>query len=103
MNINYEDIITKANTRKDALKQVEAMLADAPTMLERLEAVSKWFKELSLAYALLDSEGQLMIPEKMRMTLAFRNATAGNLGRARYSNLSGHYIGIKSLVETDNV
>ena len=61
MNINYEDIITKANARKDALKAIEAEISEVHDMSESLKACLEYFVDLGKMTSALDAEGLQML------------------------------------------
>lgn len=64
MKINYEDIITKANTRKEALQNMEKMINDLPDMVESFTACLDYFIELGKLETTLDSEGKVIFGDK---------------------------------------
>lgn len=56
MNIDYADIIQKANARKDALQEFERLLAQSPEHAEQLRKSLSFFSELRTAADALDTE-----------------------------------------------
>ena len=97
MNINYEDIITKANNRKDRLQQLVVLLESADCMNCDLLSVSDWLRELSNVYTNLDEEGRAMLPAKVKNTLNFISQTRTFLGRVISDNNGRN--GIELLVD----
>ena len=61
MNINYEDIIAKANARKDALKALEVELTFVSDVAEQLAVSMNYFINLRAMLIALDAEGQSMV------------------------------------------
>lgn len=64
MNINYNDIITKANERKDALKKYEAAVLNLDYVLSA-EAITYQhaLQRLKEAHEGLDAEAHKVLPE----------------------------------------
>ena len=61
MNINFEDIITKANARKDALLAVQSSMSEAKYMLGQLDELDAWAKVLRDRTVALDEEGRQLL------------------------------------------
>lgn len=59
MNINYDEIITKANTRKNQLQKLTELLKQQPEMLEALRNVHEWSLMVSDCWAGLMKRGIL--------------------------------------------
>ena len=97
MNINYEDIITKANNRKDRLQQLVVLLESADCMTCNLLAVSDWLRNIENVYTNLDEEGRAMLPAKVKNTLEYISQTRTYLGRV-FSDNNGHN-GIELLID----
>ena len=63
MNINYEDIITKAIARKEQLKAVTAKLEGLDEQAEKLFEALTYFAGMKPLYEALDGEGKLLLGE----------------------------------------
>ena len=66
MKINYEDITTKANTRKEALQALERELNDLPGIVESFTGCLEFFKHLGVLTAQLDDEGRNLLGSRWR-------------------------------------
>lgn len=75
MNINYDDIITNANKRKDDLKRIESLINRSPDALEKARDVLAFVAELSAAYKNLDGEGRKLLPTKLHEYLEYSSST----------------------------
>lgn len=62
MKINYDEIITKANERKEKLQVLVAKLQDAETQAAKLVEALQYFWDLELARQGLDAEGHELLP-----------------------------------------
>ena len=71
MNINFEDIITKANARKEALKEFEQAVEHLDDVLND-EAVTyeRALQRYKAACAALDGEAHSLLPERAAYNLA---------------------------------
>ena len=61
MNINYDEIITKANQRKDALKALSEALKDVQSQATKLHEAMNYFAELLPLLQAIDPEGRNML------------------------------------------
>lgn len=61
MNINYDEIITKANQRKDALKALSGALKDVQSQATKLHEAMNYFAELLPLLQAIDPEGRNML------------------------------------------
>jgi hypothetical protein len=61
MNINYGEIITKANERKDALKALSEALKDAQSQATKLHEALNYFAGLLSLMQAIDPEGRNML------------------------------------------
>ena len=61
MKINYDEIITKANARKDALQALVPLLEALPAHLAAVEAASNALYAAHTAYNALDAEGRSLL------------------------------------------
>lgn len=61
MNINYDEIITKANERKDALKTLSEALKDAQSQATKLHEALNYFAGLQPLLQAIDPEGRNML------------------------------------------
>ena len=80
ININYEEIITKANERKERLQQLILLLNDAQDRYDELVEASDWLRELSNVYNKLDEEGRQMLPKSVKNTFEYITSTRTFLG-----------------------
>lgn len=62
MNINYDEIITKANERAERLKALTEQIAPVQEKAHQLIDALIYFRDLSVAVELLDSEGKALLP-----------------------------------------
>jgi hypothetical protein len=62
MNINYQELITAVNKRKDALQEFERLVILAPDMAECLSSIAQFATELHAATEALDPEALKMLP-----------------------------------------
>ena len=77
MNINYDEIITKANERKVVLQNIAAVLRDAEEVYDKMSCVIGWLTHLKDMYKRLDHEGRCLLPEREREALDRLNYTIG--------------------------
>lgn len=77
MNINYDEIITKANERKVVLQNIVATLRDAEEIYDKMHGVIGWLTYLNDMYKRLDDEGRCLLPEREREALYRLNYTIG--------------------------
>ena len=96
ININYEEIITKANERKERLQQLILLLNDAQDRYDELVEAFDWLCELLNVYNKLDEEGRLMLPKSVKNAFDFMTSTRTLLGRVISDN-NGHN-GVASLL-----
>lgn len=75
MNINYDEIITKANERKVVLQNIVATLRDAEEIYDKMSGIVGWLTYLNDMYKRLDHEGQCLLPEREREALGRLNYT----------------------------
>ena len=61
MNINYEDIITRANARAESLKEIQQAMARVPDAIEMLDEALSYFENLGQLVGKLDAEGKLLL------------------------------------------
>ena len=68
MEINFEDIITKANARKEVLKQImEVVESGAQDAFEAAMTVKAFQENMGRCYAKLDPEGRALLPASVRI------------------------------------
>lgn len=75
MNINYDEIITKANERKVLLQNIAATLRDAEEMYNKVSDVVAWLSYLRDMYKRLDAEGRALLPKRERLAMDFLHIT----------------------------
>lgn len=61
MNINYGEIITKANARKVALEDITEYAKQAEEMAHELKFAATYFIDLAAKVAALDGEGKVLL------------------------------------------
>lgn len=61
MNINYDEIITKANQRKDALKALSKALKEVDMQATVLYDALSYFENLGVLMKAVDQEGRNML------------------------------------------
>ena len=62
MKIAYDDIITKANQRKEALKDFAERVEGLEVLIDYLEDAAVLAMELTASYKELDAEAKKMLP-----------------------------------------
>ena len=82
MNINYDEIITKANQRKERLQELNARLEKQPEMLRKLQEVQQWATKVRDWHNALDDEGRTLLPLRVRDSLARSATTIVRIGQA---------------------
>lgn len=82
MNINYDEIITKANQRKERLQGLTERLKRQPEMLSKLQEVQQWATEVRDWHNVLDDEGRTLLPLRVRGSLASSATTVVRIGQA---------------------
>jgi hypothetical protein len=70
VNINFDQIITLANKRKDQLMLIQGLLNTMQPHIEALDAAHAHFHRLELACKGLDIEGRAMLGEVHRQAWA---------------------------------
>lgn len=75
MNINYDEIITKANERKVLLQNIAAMLRDAEKIYDKMSGIVEWLVYLNDMYKWLDAEGRALLPKRERYAMDFLHST----------------------------
>jgi hypothetical protein len=63
MNINFDQIIEKANQRKNALVALQSRVQALPEILKDLEELRQWGVALEFEIRALDVEGQQLVGE----------------------------------------
>ena len=84
MKINYEDIIEKANERKERLQALAIYTADIQRKYQDLEASVQYFSNLLHRIKTLDNEGQLMLDKNIThlvsgATVSVKQLTQGSI------------------------
>lgn len=69
MNINYDEIITKANERKLVLQNIVATLRDAEEVYDKMSGIVGWLIYLNDMYKRLDAEGRALLPKRERLAM----------------------------------
>ena len=88
MNINYDEIIHKANARAEKLKALTEKLAPIQEKAEQLAAALVYFHNLREAVNDLDAEGRALLPEGIESRVAHVGAAATyTLGQLTESSL----------------
>ena len=64
MKINFDDIITKANARKDALINLTNWVKEAGDLMARLDELHNIGASIKVAISLLDTEAQKLAGEE---------------------------------------
>lgn len=78
MNLPFDDIITRANARKEALKEIQLKLEDLPSHVEALRTALRFFAEFRPLYNHLDAEGKSLLADLDRLDLRIeRMASVG--------------------------
>ena len=77
MNINYDEIITKANERKVVLQNIVATLRDAEEILRQDARCHRVAHLPERHVQRLDDEGRCLLPEREREALYRLNYTIG--------------------------
>jgi hypothetical protein len=80
MNINYDDIITKANARKNALKALEAKFTEVPLQARLMKEALQFFASLGPLLASLDAEGCDMLSHMATRARMISNQSNSALG-----------------------
>lgn len=75
MNIDYAQIIERANGRKEALEAFANRMKNVPEQAEKLRDVLVFFGHLSVDTKLLDSEAFALVKEAAEAALAFTART----------------------------
>ena len=81
MNINFDDIITKANERKEKLKGIQEYSREIENRTDDLLFAMMYFDDLSRFVSDLDVEGRNMVPGATRMHYI------GSWARTEYAKL----------------
>ena len=87
MNINYDEIITKANERKDALKALSEALKDAQSQATKLHEALNYFAELLPLLQAIDPEGRNMLGA-VNSAVLHAAAQAENYKREAFGDLN---------------
>ena len=86
MNIDYAKIIETADERREALKELDKLLADAALHERTLCDALGWLREVHGAYLALDAEGKKLLPETARTALEWVHDDIAKLGDVIDSN-----------------
>lgn len=89
MNINYDEIITKANDRKLLLQSLTTQLEKTPDVLRQLTEARLWADQVHRTFASLDQEGRELLPMKIRKALLYASFTVTYIGRAIEDDCNG--------------
>lgn len=82
MNIDYAAIITAADKRKSALKQLEDLVNQAGPHEEALRGALHYVTDLQAAWSQLDKEGRELLPKELSGALAYIGTTRSRLAEA---------------------
>jgi len=96
MNIDYSDIIAKANKRKEALEKFTNLLMDFNEMNDQLKEANDYMLLVRAALDNIDPEGKALVPKYVRecvqrigvLTFAGMTSEGVNYG----ANGLGHYM-----------
>ena len=75
MNINYDEIITKANERKVVLQNIAATLKEAEEVYDKMAGIIGWLVYLNDMYKRLDTEGRELMPKRERNAMMWLDKT----------------------------
>ena len=89
MNIDYSEIITKANYRKTNLQKLAELLNSAGEMSRNLSFVQGWSNSVRDLYKVLDTEGRQLIPDIERKALEYMPYTCIKLNEVQLDGYSG--------------
>lgn len=82
MKINYDEIITKANERKEKLQKLTELLREQPAQVNALLAILGWATEVHRVHASLDTEGRSLLPKDLQRALLYTSSVVGSLSSA---------------------
>lgn len=71
MNIDYSDIIAKANKRKEDLEKFTNLLMDFNEMNDQLKEANDYMRLVKTALNDIDPEGKALIPEYVRICVSY--------------------------------
>lgn len=99
MNIDYASILETANRRKNALRDIEALVAQAPHALNEMQGVRIYLNNLAGAWAALDHEGRRMLPQDVQgiLTYASHKASLASQIVGDVSGLCSQQVGLMQL------
>jgi hypothetical protein len=96
MNIDYSDIIAKANKRKEALEKFTNLLMDFNEMNDQLKEANGYMLSVRAALDNIDPEGKALVPDYVRAcvqrigVLTFAGTTTSGINYG--ANGLGHYL-----------
>lgn len=82
MNINYDEIIRRANDRAEKLKLLDAQLEDAKAQAVKLCEALQYFSELSTLQSSMDQEGRELLPRDLSLSVMYVGDAADKLWRS---------------------
>lgn len=100
MKINYDEIITKANTRKEILQKISAEVEQLEEISSQLWLIKGRFEELAALWDRLDEEGRVMVGHPGRRCMASFTAFAYAINNILTAQDGGIDILLASMEET---
>lgn len=100
MKINYDEIITKANERKEQLQALTTKLQDIEAQAVKLGEALQYFSELKSARDALDAEGQKLLPPSLSSRLYHVGERASSFWRQMCLSADEDSISLHGLVNT---
>lgn len=99
MKIDYDEIITKANERKEQLQALTTQLQDIEAQAVKLGEVLQYFSGLNSARNALDAEGRNLLPKTLDERLYHVGGGADHLWRRLCASPPEAYCSLPALIE----
>lgn len=100
LKIPYEDIIAKANKRKEKLQKMEELAEGLPDLIMDMQRVADELEEFYSVYYALDQEGRNLLPKTLQQFADCGRSRADNLRNAIYAvGTTGQAWGAKAILD----
>lgn len=100
LKVPYDDIITRANKRKELLHKMEELVEGLPDMIFEMQHIADELDEFYRVYYAMDPEGRNLLPKVLQVFADQGRSRAEQLKLAIYSvGTNGHVWGAKAILD----
>ena len=100
MKIDFEDIITKANTRKELLQEMTGLLDEFPAYYDQFLRFFAYLNNVAVTFRDLDDEGKNMLPKDIKSSLICIHYALKAMEEMNYRSTVNGVIGFQKVNQT---